>query len=47
MSSPRDRLLAQWVSEVIGTTDIEAYVAEIIGRRGSGGKNPRRCSIWR
>jgi hypothetical protein len=33
VNSRRDRLLAQWVSEMIGITDIEAYVAEIIDVR--------------
>ena len=34
VKSRRDRLLAQWVvSEMIGITDIEAYVAEIIDVR--------------
>jgi hypothetical protein len=31
--SRRDRLLAQWVSEMIDIADIEAYVAEIIDVR--------------
>jgi len=33
VKSRRDRLLAQWVSEMIDITDIEAYVAEIIDIR--------------
>jgi hypothetical protein len=33
VNSRRDRFLAQWVSEMIGITDIEAYVAEIIDVR--------------
>jgi hypothetical protein len=28
--SRRDRLLARWISEMIGVLDIEAYLAEII-----------------
>ncbi len=33
VNSRRDLFLAQWVSEMIGITDIEAYVAEIIDVR--------------
>lgn len=36
VKSRRDRLLARWVSEMIGITDIEAYVAEIIDVRFTG-----------
>ena len=35
-TSRRDRLLAQWVSEMIDIADIETYVAEIIDARFTG-----------
>lgn len=33
VQSRRDRVLAQWVAELVGATDVEAYVAEIIDVR--------------
>ncbi|WP_318013327.1 ATPase inhibitor subunit zeta [Rhizobium sp. 3T7] len=33
MQSRRDRVLAQWVAEPVGATDVQAYVAEIIDVR--------------
>jgi hypothetical protein len=33
VKSRRDRLLAQWVSEMIGAADIEAYVSDLIDVR--------------
>ncbi|MBB3452015.1 hypothetical protein FHT86_000271 [Rhizobium sp. BK313] len=37
--SRRDRLLAQWVAGRIGLVDVEAYVAEIINARMTGGND--------
>jgi hypothetical protein len=39
VQSRRDRLLAQWVVALVGATDFEAYVAEIIDVRMTAAGN--------
>jgi len=35
VQSRRDRLLAHWVADLVGATEVEAYVAEIIDVRAT------------